>query len=66
MDSDWWTTLRAYSLVGRARNRGVVGYKAEEDPRHFLYQHYLKIIKKYSPAAFVMENVKGILFEGGR
>ena len=52
---------QAYSLVGRARNRGVVGYKAEEDPRHFLYQHYLKIIKKYSPAAFVMENVKGIL-----
>lgn len=52
---------QAYSLVGRARNRGVVGYRAEEDPRHFLYQHYLKILQNYSPAAFVMENVKGIL-----
>lgn len=52
---------QAYSLVGRARNRGVTGYKAEEDPRHFLYKHYLKILRKYAPAAFVMENVKGIL-----
>lgn len=52
---------QAYSLVGRARNRGVVGYKAEDDHRHFLYLHYLKILKEYSPAAFVMENVKGIL-----
>lgn len=52
---------QAYSLVGRARNRGVTGYKAEDDHRHFLYLHYLKILKKYSPAAFVMENVKGIL-----
>lgn len=52
---------QAYSLVGRARNKGIVGYKAEEDARHFLYQHYLKILKAHSPAAFVMENVKGIL-----
>ncbi|MFX7506969.1 DNA cytosine methyltransferase, partial [Acinetobacter baumannii] len=52
---------QAYSLVGRARNRGVTGSKAEEDPRHFLYKHYLKILRKYAPAAFVMENVKGIL-----
>lgn len=52
---------QAYSLVGRARNRGVVGYKAEEDQRHFLYKEYLQIIQKYQPAVFVMENVKGIL-----
>jgi DNA (cytosine-5)-methyltransferase 1 len=39
----------------------VVGYKAEEDHRHFLYQHYLKILKEHRPSAFVMENVKGIL-----
>lgn len=52
---------QAYSLVGRARNRGIKGYKAEEDHRHFLYQHYLEIVRRFRPAAFVMENVKGIL-----
>jgi DNA (cytosine-5)-methyltransferase 1 len=52
---------QAYSLVGRARNSGIDGYKAEDDHRHFLYTHYLEIIRKFSPAAFVMENVKGIL-----
>lgn len=52
---------QAYSLVGRARNKGIADYKAEEDHRHFLYQHYLRILKEHRPAAFVMENVKGIL-----
>lgn len=52
---------QAYSLVGRARNRGKVEYKAENDHRHFLYKEYLRIIQKYRPAVFVMENVKGIL-----
>jgi len=52
---------QAYSLVGRARNRGKIEYKAEEDHRHFLYKEYLRIIQKYRPAVFVMENVKGIL-----
>ena len=52
---------QAYSIVGRARNRGKATYKAEEDHRHFLYKEYLRIIEKYRPAVFVMENVKGIL-----
>ena len=52
---------QAYSLVGRARNRGKEGYAAENDPRHFLYREYLRIIQQYRPAVFVMENVKGIL-----
>lgn len=52
---------QAYSLVGRARNQGIKGYSAERDHRHFLYRHYLHIIQKFRPAAFVMENVKGIL-----
>ncbi len=33
----------------------------EEDGRHFLYKEYLRIIKDFGPAVFVMENVKGIL-----
>lgn len=52
---------QAYSIVGRSRNLGNSNYKAENDPRHFLYKEYLEIIQKYKPAVFVMENVKGIL-----
>jgi len=33
----------------------------ESDSRHTLYREYLNVIEKYWPAAFVMENVKGIL-----
>lgn len=59
---------QAYSLVGRARNRGKEDYVAEEDHRHFLYLEYLRIVQRRSPAIFVMENVKGILSSkvGGR
>lgn len=52
---------QAYSVVGRARNRGIKDYRPEEDKRHFLYREYLDVIAKHSPAVFVMENVKGIL-----
>lgn len=52
---------QAYSLVGRSRNLGKADYVAEEDGRHFLYRKYIRILDRLSPAAFVMENVKGIL-----
>jgi C-5 cytosine-specific DNA methylase len=52
---------QAYSLVGRARNRGTEGYEASKDHRHFLYKEYIRILQKLMPAAFVMENVKGLL-----
>jgi DNA (cytosine-5)-methyltransferase 1 len=52
---------QAYSLVGRARNRGIRGYIPAEDSRHFLYREYIRILEKLRPAAFVMENVKGML-----
>lgn len=52
---------QAYSLVGRARNKGKLHYKAENDHRHFLYREYLRIIAENKPNVFVMENVKGIL-----
>jgi DNA (cytosine-5)-methyltransferase 1 len=52
---------QAYSIVGRSRNKGTVGYKAETDHRHFLYLEYLHVIAEFEPAVFVMENVKGIL-----
>lgn len=52
---------QAFSLVGRARNRGIKDYDPKNDDRHYLYQHYLKIISRHKPAAFVLENVKGML-----
>jgi DNA (cytosine-5)-methyltransferase 1 len=52
---------QAYSLVGRARNMGIIGYEAKNDPRHFLYKEYLNILALVNPEVFVMENVKGIL-----
>ena len=52
---------QAYSLVGRSRNKGIAGYSAKNDGRHFLYEEYIQILSRVRPAAFVMENVKGIL-----
>lgn len=52
---------QAYSLAGRARNRGIKGYIPSEDQRHFLYREYIRIIDRLRPVAFVMENVKGLL-----
>ena len=52
---------QAYSIVGRARNKGKAGYKPATDERHFLYREYIAILERIRPAAFVMENVKGIL-----
>lgn len=52
---------QAYSLAGRSRNQGIKDYKAEDDDRNFLYLEYLKVIARYQPKLFVMENVKGML-----
>lgn len=54
---------QAYSLVGRSRVIGVKGglAKYEADPRHKLYEHYLRILAVHQPPVFVMENVKGLL-----
>lgn len=52
---------QAYSIVGRSRNAGTVGYQPERDYRHFLYRVYLDLLCDHRPIAFVMENVKGML-----
>lgn len=52
---------QAYSLVGRARSKGKVGYVPEEDERHYLFREYISVLDRLRPAAFVMENVKGML-----
>ena len=55
---------QAYSLVGRsrlARAKANGDYREENDGRHVLYKQYLRLIEELEPAAFVMENVRGIL-----
>lgn len=52
---------QVYSVVGRARWRRDNVEKFEGDHRHFLYKEYLRIIQKFQPAVFVMENVRGVL-----
>lgn len=65
-NSDPWILIggppcQAYSIAGRSRMRGADPKAFEEDKRHFLYREYLRIIRGFGPALFVMENVKGIL-----
>lgn len=52
---------QAYSTAGRSRNKNKDGYIPEQDQRHFLYKHYLRIIARHQPSVFVMENVRGLL-----
>ncbi|MGD9974746.1 MAG: DNA cytosine methyltransferase [Desulfatirhabdiaceae bacterium] len=64
--NDKWVLIggppcQAYSVVGRSRNSGIKNYVPGDDPRHFLYREYIRIIAKHKPAIFVMENVKGLL-----
>lgn len=48
---------QGFSMAG-ARIRGV---KFRNDPRNYLFKHYLNILKLVKPQYFVFENVKGLL-----
>ncbi|MGD5182261.1 DNA cytosine methyltransferase, partial [Xanthomonas citri pv. citri] len=37
------------------------GFSSKGDKKHFLYKQYLGLLDEFSPAVFIMENVKGIL-----
>lgn len=50
---------QAYSLAGRSRRANDETFS--RDVKHFLYREYLRIIRKFHPTVFVMENVKGLL-----
>lgn len=48
---------QGFSMAGaRIRKNGF-----QEDPRNYLFKHYLNIVKIVSPKYFIFENVKGIL-----
>ncbi len=46
---------QGFSLANKRRN------KIKDDPRNKLFYQFVKFIEWYSPKAFVMENVKGLL-----
>lgn len=48
---------QAYSIAGRVRDENGM----RDDYRNFLFESYIKVVKKYEPKAFVFENVPGIL-----
>jgi len=49
---------QGFSMAGaRIRN----GNTFVDDPRNFLFRHYINVVKLVLPKAFVLENVKGIL-----
>ena len=48
---------QAYSVAGRVRDKDGM----KNDYRNFLFESYLKVVKRYQPKLFVFENVPGIL-----
>ncbi len=46
-----------YSIVGRSRDPD----RMELDKRHYLYEHYLKVLEYIQPDFFVFENVPGLI-----
>lgn len=47
---------QAYSIAGRGRD----SEKMKNDPRNYLYLHYLSFVRSFKPDIFVFENVPGI------
>jgi len=48
---------QAYSIAGRVRDE----HGMKNDYRNYLFESYIKVLKRYKPKAFVFENVPGIL-----
>jgi len=52
---------QAYSVVGRSRLSRMDRSAFERNEKHVLYREYLRILARYLPPVFVVENVKGLL-----
>ena len=54
-------------ILGSAPCQGYshAGKRKVDDPRNALYRHYVEIVRRKRPIAFVSENVKGLLTMGG-
>ena len=65
-DAEHWILVggppcQAYSVAGRSRLTRLDREKFEDNEKHILYREYLRILARYLPPVFVMENVKGLL-----
>ena len=65
-DDEPWVLLggppcQAYSNIRRWTYRTESGFDLSEDHRAHLYKEYLRVLSKFGPSVFVMENVKGLL-----
>lgn len=47
---------QAYSITGRSRDP----HRMEDDPRNYMYHHYITFLKTFKPDIFIFENVPGI------
>jgi DNA (cytosine-5)-methyltransferase 1 len=45
-------SCQAYSTVGK---------RVEDDPRNYLFKHFVRLVSELQPKSFLMENVKGLL-----
>ena len=52
---------QAYSCAGVVGNRTNKCYDPEKDSRYHLYKEYIRVLAVHAPAAFVLENVPGML-----
>ena len=48
---------QAYSIAGRVRDE----HGMKNDYRNYLFESYIKVLERYTPKAFIFENVPGIL-----
>ena len=48
---------QAYSIAGRIRDDNGM----KDDYRNYLFESYVKVVKRYKPKFFIFENVSGIL-----
>lgn len=48
---------QAYSIAGRVKDKNGM----KNDYRNYLFESYLKVVKRYNPKFFIFENVPGIL-----
>ena len=54
-------------LIGGPSCQGysTIGPRIEDDPRNFLFTHYLRLVSQLRPRWILFENVKGMKFHGG-
>jgi DNA (cytosine-5)-methyltransferase 1 len=54
-------------LIGGPSCQGysTIGPRIEDDPRNFLFTHYLRLVSELRPRWILFENVKGMKFHGG-